>query len=277
MGRLTPLALIAAAFAFPAAAQESALLISGVSTGGAIQSYLRFSNSDGVAHAVSVMLHRPITGEMLTMWSSPSIPAGGTYEVPIAAVLAGGDPPLPAGALPTNLVVAISGLVGHVQHATWTASGSAWNNVTACGMAFMADPLSLPYVSGPARSTLAGFVRITNATPTPRSMRLTFSDNSGAHYIWESPVVPTMGAATVSMTEIGRQATPPIPETVNAMTATADSAPFGFALSYLEGAAGGDTFDDFSAGCMLAIPAPANHDATSPAPSPGGHGGMTMQ
>lgn len=42
-----------------------ALVMPGVSTTRDALSFLRFSNSDGVPHQVSVMLHHPGTGEML--------------------------------------------------------------------------------------------------------------------------------------------------------------------------------------------------------------------
>lgn len=58
----------------PAHAAETGLVMPGFSTGAAVQSYLRLSNSDGIAHNVTVMLHSAATGEMLGTWTSPPVP-----------------------------------------------------------------------------------------------------------------------------------------------------------------------------------------------------------
>ena len=264
-------AALGALLPLPVLAQEGGLIVPGFATGPAVQSYLRLSNSDGAPHSPVVMLHSASTGEMLGAWTGPSIPAGGTYEAALAEMIAGSDPPISAERLPRSLVLSISGLTGHVQHAARTDASGAWSNVTTCGMAMMADPLSLPYVSGPARQDLAGFVRITNGTTTPRSLRLFFNDNSGAISSWDSPVVSATGAVVVAMADIVAQAVPPIAPTVRSGMIMGDMAPYGISLSYIEGLAGSGTFDDFSAACMMAIPAAA---PPMPVEPDGGIGGM---
>ena len=248
---------------------DEALVIPGFSPGSAVQSYLRFSNSDGASHSVAVTLHSAVTGEILGGWTSPVIPPGGTLEVSLADVVAGSDPQLDPASLPRSLVLGISGLNGHVQHAARTDASGAWSNVTTCGMAMMADPLSLPYVSGPGRADLAGFVRITNGTSLARSLRLTFNDSNGAVSTWVSPLVPGTGAVVTSMAAIAAQATPPIAPTVKSLMVMADAAPLGISLSYMEGLAGSGTFDDFSAACMTSI-----YSAPIPVEPNGGNGGM---
>jgi hypothetical protein len=255
----------------PAQADGDALIIPGFNTGTAVQSYLRLSNSDGAAHSASAMLHNALTGEMLGAWTSPVIPPGGTFEASLADIIAYADPPLDPAVLPRSLVLAFSGLTGHVQHAARTEASGAWSNVTTCGMAMMADPLSLPYVSGPGRPDLAGFVRITNGTSEPRALRLFLNDNSGAVSIWDSPLVPATGAAIVPMADIAVQAIPPVAATARSLMVMGDSAPYGISLSYMEGIAGSGTFDDFSAACMMAILAVA---PPMPVDSGGGIGGM---
>ncbi len=182
-------------------------------------------------------------------------------------MVAASDPPLSMASVPPVLVLSISGLAGHVQHATWTADSGTWAHVSTCGMVLMADPLSLPFVSGPARG-LTGLVRLSNATSTARSLRVTFHDSAGASFIWLSPVVPSYGSVTTPMSAIAAQATSPIPANVVSLMAMADSAPQGVALSYSEGLAGGVTFDDFSAACMSSIAAPANPGDPPRPPTP---------
>ena len=249
-------ALALAASAASAAAAETGLVMPGFSTGAAVQSTLRLSNSDGIAHAVTVMLHSAASGEMLGAWTSPPVFVGGTYEASLAEIVAGADPAIPAERLPRSLVLVISGLTGHVQHAARTDASNAWTNLSSCGMAMMADPLSLPFVSGPAREDISGFVRITNGTDAPRSLRIYLNDNAGAVSTWESPVIAATGASVFSMADIAAQASPPIAATARSLMVMGDAAPFGVALSYMEGIKGSGTFADFSAACMVAIPAP---------------------
>lgn len=125
----------------PALAEEGGLILPGFSTGAAVQSYLRLFNSDGAPHSPVVMLHSAATGEMLGAWTGPSIPTGGTYEASLAAMIAGSDPPITPERLPRSLVLRVSGLSGHVQHAARADASGAWSNVTTCGMAMMEDPL----------------------------------------------------------------------------------------------------------------------------------------
>lgn len=261
-------ALLAALLAAPAAQAQSELVIPGFSTGVSVQSYLRLSNSDGAPATVRVRLHDAASGVAIGTWLSPQIPAGGTYETWAQAMIAQSDPPLTGRAIPPVLVLSISGLSGHVQHATWTPESGTWAHVSTCGMVMMADPLSLPFVSGPARG-VTGVVRLTNATPETRSLRVTFHDSTGAAFIWQSPAVPNYGSITKTMGEIAAAATPPIPASALSLMAMADAAPQGVALSYSEGVAGGPTFDDFSAACMSSIVLPATPGEAPRAPSPG--------
>lgn len=255
----------------PALAEEGGLILPGFSTGAAVQSYLRLFNSDGAPHSPVVMLHSAATGEMLGAWTGPSIPTGGTYEASLAVMIAGSDPPITPERLPRSLVLRVSGLSGHVQHAARADASGAWSNVTTCGMAMMEDPLSLPYVSGPARQDLTGFVRITNGTSQPRSSRVFFNDNAGVVSTWDSPVVSATGAVVVSMADIVLRPVPAIAPTARSGMIMADMAPYGISLSYMEGLRGSGTFDDFSAACMVAIPAAAPPIPVEPG---GGIGGM---
>jgi hypothetical protein len=234
------------------------LVIPGFNTGFSVQSYLRISNSDGLPTTVRIRLHDAASGVAIGTWLSPTIPSGGTYETWAQQMLAASDPPVSAASLPPVLVLSISGLVGHVQHATWTPESGTWAHVSTCGMVLMADPLSLPFVVGPARAGLSGIVRISNATGETRSLRVTFHDSDGTPFIWESPSIPSYGAVTRSMSAIAAETTPPIPASVVSLMAMADAAPAGVALSYSEGVTGGTTFDDFSAACMSTVAAPIN-------------------
>lgn len=259
---------LAAVLAASAALAGNDLVVPGFATGFAVQSYLRLSNNEGTATTVRIRLHDAASGVALGTWLSPTIPAGGTYETFAHAMLAASDPPVNLAAAPPVLVLSISGLAGHVQHATWTPDTGTWAHVSTCGMVLMADPLSLPFVSGPARG-LTGLVRLTNATGETRSLRVTFHDAAGASFIWQSPSVPSYGAVTTPVSVIAAQTTPPIPSGVASMMAMADAAPAGVALSYSEGLAGGTTFDDFSAACMSTIPGTVNPGDPPRPPTPG--------
>lgn len=259
---------LAAVLAASAAQAGDDLVIPGFNTGTVVQSYLRLSNSDGKATTVRIRLHDAATGIALGTWLSPTLPPGGTYETWAQAMLAASDPPLNMASVPQELVLSISGLSGHVQHATWTPDTGTWAHVSTCGMVLMADPLSLPFVSGPARG-LTGIVRLTNATAETRSLNVTFHDSAGTPFIWQSPVVPSYGAIATPMSTIAAQTSPPIPAGVVSLMAMADPAPQGVALSYSEGLAGGTTFDDFSAACMSSIVTAVNPGEPPRTPTPG--------
>lgn len=271
----TFVAALAAVLAAPVPAHAGDdLVIPGFSTGLTVQSYLRLSNSDGAAHAVRVRMHDAATGAAIGTWTSPSLAPGGTLETFAQAMLAEADPPVNMALVPPLLVLSITGLTGHVQHATWIPDTGTWSHVSTCGMVLMADPLSLPFVIGPARGGLAGLVQLTNATAEARSLRVTFHDSAGTAFLWQSPVAPPYGAVTATMSAIAAATMPPIPDTVVSLMAMAESAPAGVALSYSEGLAGGVTFDDFSAGCMSTVAAPAQPGdpvTPTPTPPPGGH------
>lgn len=251
--------------AAPARAQMAAeVFLPGVSTTMSVLSFLRFSNSDGAAHQASVMLHNGATGEMLATWTSPPIPPGGTLEASMVDILGTSDPVLRDTTLPPTLVVGISGLMGHVQHLAWSGASNAWSNLSTCGMLLMADALSLPYVSGPARPEVAGFVRLTNGTTLVRTITLTLSDNTGGVYVWLSPAIAGFGSMTVSMADISRQANPPI-TAARSLMVMADAQPSGVNLSYIEGSTGSTALADLTAACMLTMPV-----AVSPVPAPPG-------
>jgi len=232
------------------------LVIPGFNTGVSVQSYLRLSNNDGAPAQVSVRMHDAATGIAIGTWTSPVLPAGGTMETWAQQMLTGADPKPDMAHLPPVLVLAISGFAGHVQHATWTPSSGTWSHISTCGMVLMADPLSLPFVIGPARGGLTGIVRVSNATAETRALKVTFHDSANTPYVWQSPAIPSYGAAAATMETIARETSPPIPPTVTSLMAMAEAAPAGVALSYSEGLAGGNTFDDFSAGCMSTMAAP---------------------
>ncbi len=247
------------------------LVIPGFNTGVSVQSYLRISNSDGAAAQVSVRLHDAATGIAIGTWMSPVLASGATMETWAQQMLEGADPKPDMARLPPVLVLSISGFAGHVQHATWTPSSGTWSHVSTCGMVLMADPLSLPFVIGPARGGLTGLLRVSNATGETRALRVTFHDSANNPFVWQSPPIPSYGSVAATMETIARETTPPIPATVASLMAMADSAPAGVALSYSEGLAGGNTFDDFSAGCMSMVAAPVNPGAptTPTTPMPG--------
>ncbi|MGE4064246.1 MAG: hypothetical protein AB7E79_12840 [Rhodospirillaceae bacterium] len=260
---------LAAVLIASAAHAENDLVIPGFSTGLAVQSYLRLSNSDGKAATVRVRMHDAVTGVAIGTWLSPTLPPGGTFETWSQAMIEQSDPPLTGRAIPPVLVLSIAGLIGHVQHASWTPDSGHWAHVSTCGMVLMADPLSLPFVSAPSRG-LTGIVRLTNATAETRSLRVTFHDSAGTSFVWQSPQVPSYGAVTRTMSEIAAETSPPITADVISMMAMADPAPAGVALSYSEGLPGSTNFDDFSAGCMSTIAAPVNpDDPPRPTPMPG--------
>lgn len=256
---------VVGALAIAGGARANELVIPGFSTGAAVQSYLRLSNSDGAPTTVRIRLHDAASGVAIGTWLSPIIPPGGTYETWARVMIAASDPPVSAA--PPVLVLAISGLSGHVQHATWTPETGTWAHVSTCGMVLMADPLSLPFVSGPARG-LTGLVRLTNATSEARALRVTFHDSAGAAFIWQSPTVAGYGSVTTPMSVIARETMPPMPASVMSLMAMADAAPQGVALSYSEGLAGGVTFDDFSAGCMSSIGGAVNPGDPARPPAP---------
>ncbi len=260
-------ALLTAALPGAPARAGNDLVIPGFNTGVAVQSYLRLSNSDGAPAQVSIRLHDAVTGIALGTWVSPVLPAGGTMETWAQQMLENADPKPDMTRLPATLVLSISGLAGHVQHATWTPSSGTWSHASTCGMVLMADPLSLPYVIGPGRAGLTGVIRVTNATGETRGMRVTFHDSAGTPFVWQSPQVPSYGSIAVTMERIARETTPPIPASVVSLMAMADAAPAGVALSYSEGLSGGDTFDDFSAGCMATIATAPGTPSTPSAPS----------
>lgn len=265
---------LAAVLGASAAQAGDDLVISGVRTDLTVQSYIRLSNNEGAASTVRIRLHDAASGAAIATWTSPLLPGGGTYETWAWAMLAAADPPVNYATLPPTLVLSISGFLGHVQHAHWTPDTRTWAHVSSCGMVLMADPLSLPFVVGPGRAGLAGLVRVTNATAATRSLRVTFHDNDGAAYVWQSPEVTSYGAVATLMSTIAKETTPPIPAHVVSLMAMADAAPSGVALSYSEGLEDSTNFDDFSAACMSVTAAPTTPGEAPRTPSPAMPHGM---
>jgi hypothetical protein len=138
-------------------------------------------------------------------------------------------------------------------------------------MVLMADPLSLPYVSGPGRTDVGGQIRVTNASAAPASVTLTFKDNTGRSWSWTSPQVAAFGAVTRNTGEIF--AAGGVAADVRSLSVVSSAAPAGLALSYTEGLIGVPVQADFSAACMLtsaaATPGPGMPGMTpAPAPTP---------
>ena len=258
----------------PASAQEAPLVVTtsnlasvvlpGVSSGTTVASYLRFSNGDSTAQIATVHLRDPDSGLILFAWTTPSIPPGGTLETAVVDMIARGTPGVLTGAIPPTLVAEVVGaFVGRVQHVTLAANTGALSHVSTCGMVLIADPMSLPYVSGPGRQDVSGLLRVMNGTASYVSVRLTFRDNTGQSSVWSSPGISPMGSYVRAVKDIALAATPPISGQANSLSVVADPAPLGIALSYSEGLVGTAGFDDFSAACMLtpAVSAP-NANAT---------------
>src|SRR5262245_42930983 len=61
----------------------TSVVMPGINATNNAPSYLRFSNSDSVAATATVLLRDPSNGNVLTTWTSPSLPPGGTLETPI--------------------------------------------------------------------------------------------------------------------------------------------------------------------------------------------------
>ncbi len=276
--RLVLLFWLALAASPALAAMDGAVVMPGVSTTRSMLSFLRFSNGDGIAHPVSVMLHHPATGEMLATWTSAPVAPLGTAQVAMVDILAAANPILNPETLPPTLVVVVSGLVGHVQHAAWVAASNTWINATACGMTMMADNMSLPYVTGPGQQAFKGFVRITNGTDAARALALTFTDNAGRASVWQSPAVASTGAVSVSMATIAAEASPAIAADAVSLSVMSEPAPAGMVVGYLEAVSGSTTFNDFSGACMLSVAAPVSHNEPQAGGGSGssGHSGMSM-
>ncbi len=231
----------------------TSVVMPGINATANTPSYLRFSNADSIPATATVQLRDPSTGNVLAIWTTPSIPSGGTLETPIADILAISTFPGIAAAQ-GGLLAEIQGhFIGHVQHVVLSPATGALLNASSCGMVLMADPLSLSYVSGPGRTDVGGQIRITNASATAASVTLTFKDNTGRIWNWTSPQVAAFGAVTRNTGEIFIAAG--VAADVRSLSVVSSPAPAGLALSYTEGLIGVPVQADFSAACMLTSPA----------------------
>ncbi|MGZ6243611.1 MAG: hypothetical protein ACXWN9_13640 [Candidatus Binataceae bacterium] len=245
----------------------TSVLMPGVNATANTPSYLRFSNADSVAATATVQLRDPATGNVLAIWTTPSLPPGGTLETPISEILAISTFPGIAAAQ-GGLLAEIQGhFIGHVQHVVLSPATGTLLNASNCGMVLMADPLSLSYVSGPGRSGVGGQIRITNASATVASVTLTFKDNAGRTWNWTSPQVAAFGAVTRNTGEIFTAAG--VAADVRSLSVVSSPAPAGLTLSYTEGLIGVPVQADFSAACMLTSPA-------TPGTATAGAGGGAM-
>jgi hypothetical protein len=253
----------------------TAVVMPGVNPTSVVPSYLRFSNTDSMPATATVLLRDGATGAVLATWTTPPLPSGGTLEQRVSDLL----PALPIGAGTAavgTLVAEVQGhFIGHVQHVVFSPSTGALLNASNCGMVLMADPLSLPYVSGPGRTEVGGQIRITNASATSAAVTLTFKDNTGRNWSWTSPQVAAFGAVTRNTAEIFAAAG--VAADVRSVSVVSSAAPAGVALSYTEGLIGTPVQADFSAACMLTSavdpgapkPAPLPMPSATPAPVAG--------
>ena len=121
----------------------TSVVMPGVNATANAPSYLRFSNGDSAPSTATVKLRDPSTGNVLAVWTTPSIPGGGTLEKPVTEILAISTFPGIAAAQ-GGLLAEIQGhFMGHVQHAVLSPATGTLLNASSCGMVLMADPLSL--------------------------------------------------------------------------------------------------------------------------------------
>ncbi len=94
------------------------------------QSFLRFYNSSSSAGTVSVTLSDAATGEPLTQWTSPSIPAGASPQFAISAIEAGASQSFTKSSYYSLAIQ--SGFTGSFQHVLWRTADNSLTNLSTC-------------------------------------------------------------------------------------------------------------------------------------------------
>ena len=175
-----------------------------LATAGASQSFLRFFNSGTTSGTVTLALWDSATGEALSTWTSPAIPAKASLQFAAAAIAAGATPAVNAGAHGLLTVDVRSTFSGFSQHAIWDAGSGAIENMTRCAGGPSADGGTLINVHSRVLSGYPSYVRIYNATGESAPARLILRDAATGQQrgTWTSPAIPNFAAFDTPLSAI---------------------------------------------------------------------------
>jgi len=105
------------------------------------QSFLRFYNSSGQAGTATVILKNAATGQVLTTWTSPSIPAGSEQQYFITALETG------IASKPDFYAVDVqAGFAGTFQHVLYRPADGTLTNLSTCATGIGANASTAPCI-----------------------------------------------------------------------------------------------------------------------------------
>ena len=175
------------------------------------QSFLRLYNTSTTAGTVAVALRDAPTGSLIANWTSPSIPAGASLQVPMqtietnAVAVAGANQTLIA-ASSYNLDVTAT-FPGYLQHVLWGRTSGVFANLTSCGTGLVSDTTAIPNAHSSALGTYVSRIRMVNTGVFPAHATLSFADSVTGTPIatWTSPDIASGGVIEIPVPQIEAQ------------------------------------------------------------------------
>lgn len=175
------------------------------------QSFLRFFNAGTTPGTVKVKLADAATGQNLTTWNSPTIPAGASIQYPVAAMEAGIAATV---AKPQLYGVAIETVMpGTTQHVIWSPAAGSLTNLSTCSSGATINRTQVNNVhSSLLQADYPSSIVVTNTATAAAPVQLgVFDATSGARLgTYATPPVAANGqlSIAVSTIEAGARITP---------------------------------------------------------------------
>ncbi len=167
------------------------------------QSFLRFSNAGAAAGTVKVKLADNATGQNLTTWTSPEIPAGASVQFPVAAMEGGIAPTV---AKPQLYGVAIeTTMPGTTQHVVWNPGAGSLANLSTCSSGATTNRTQINNVhSSLLQADYPSAIVVTNTATAAASVQLgIFDAGTGARLgTFATGTVAANGQATIAVSTI---------------------------------------------------------------------------
>ena len=175
------------------------------------QSYLRFYNTSTTAGPVTVSLRDTSTGSLFSTWTSASIPAGASVQVPMQTIEANAVPT--PGAIQTLIAITSYNLdvsstfSGYLQHVLWNRTAGVFANLTACGTGLVSDATMIPNVHSSAVSSYVSRIRVVNTGVFAGRAVLNFTNAiTGVGIVaWTTPEIPSGGSIELQVPQVEAQ------------------------------------------------------------------------
>jgi len=168
------------------------------------QSFLRFYNAGSQAGAITLTIRAAASGEVLTTWTSPSIPAHASPQFSLANIQSEASPSLVGTGHPAFTVDVRSTFTGYMQHVMWSVNSGVIENMTRCIGGPSPDGQTLINVHSSRLSSYPSYLRIFNGGVSAQAATLTlYNAATGAQIgAWTSTAIPVAAALDIPVFSI---------------------------------------------------------------------------